>query len=296
MASMLGVHRDVEAIVLPSWMILPNENSLWAGSPIKCEWTDGLLLDASAGYTIINGRALGLKVDRQLQSTFTRCSERNIDHTTWIRYCMSYRLDRSESLVLPVIPISDLHALADTEEWNFLIPELTKMAVSLFTSVQYQAAVEYHCGISFINPEQAKDLIDTYLLSDKMRRLIDRAMALRTLSKVGVRQFFQSSIRRDLFDAVSSRVGDVRNGRGLRRLARSHPELGISELQRIAAENYRNPVSEEHVAKALAFLSPYRVPSVDIDDTLLWQDIEEGEDCWPSVGRSGINEASPYIG
>jgi hypothetical protein len=283
---MLGVHGNVEAIILPSWMMLPNSDSHWASSPIKCEWTDGLLIDASAGYSIIDGRALGLKADRQLHSAFTWRSEQHIDHKKWAAYCMSYRLDKSESLILPAMPISHLHALAAIEEWEILMPELTKMAIALFTSVRHQAAVEYHCGIRFISAEEAQDIIDTYLLSDKMRRLIDRAMLLRTLSKVGVRQFFQSSIRRDLFDAVSSRVGDVRNGRGLRRLARSHPHLGISELQQIAAGNYQNPVSEEHVAKALAFLSPYRVPSIGVDDTRVWQDIEEGEDCWPSVSRS----------
>ena len=283
---MLGVRGDVEAIVLPAWMMLPNSDSRWASYPVKCEWEDGLLVDVSAGYSIINGRALGLKADRQLQSAFSWHSEQHIDHKKWVEYCMSYRLNESESLVLPVIPIAQLHILAAAEEWEHLMPELTKIAFGVFANVRHQAAVEYHCGVEFISAEEAKDIIETYLLSKKMRRLIDRAMLLKTLSKVGVRQFFQSSIRRDLFDAVSSRVGDVRNGRGLRRLARSHPHLGIAELQQIAASSYQNPVSEEHVAKALAFLSPYRVPSIGVDDTRVWQDLEEGEDCWPAASRS----------
>jgi hypothetical protein len=280
---MLGVDESTSAIVLPSWLFTPGKKAEWGDWPVKCEWGGGVLVGASAfaENTVISGRAVGLGIDRPVEVSVKTHKEPKIDHALWARYCMSHTLSATE-VNLPIVTIGELHRLAADEEWMRLMPELTRMAMSVLRPVKEQAYVEYHC---WLDEKEMQEIIDSYLLSNKMRRLIDRSTRLTSLGKVDIYRFFRAAIRRDLTDTISAFVGDVRNGRGLRRLARSHPGLSTAEIQRIASQNYSKPVTEQQVADAIAFMSPLRVPSITVTNTREWDDIKVGEDFWPLLDR-----------
>ncbi len=285
-ARMLGVDGQTCAVILPSWLFTPLKKAQWGDRPIKCEWSGGLLVDAASAASdiAIAGRVIGLGINQDVELRVKAHYEPKVNHDLWARYCLSYVLNANNA-TLPIISIGDLHELAVDEEWMYLMPELTKMAMSVLHPVKELASIEYHGGVNFISAEEMHEIIDRYLLSDKMRRLIERSMRLTALGKIDIYRFFRSAIRRDLTDTISAFVGDVRNGRGLRRLARSHPDLSVAELQELASQNYKRPVTEQQVIDAISFMSPSRVPSIAIANTREWDDILVGEDFWPLLDR-----------
>ncbi|WP_276972062.1 hypothetical protein [Ferrimicrobium acidiphilum] len=283
-ANMLGVSKNSFATILPAWLIDPRAGRGQRIAPvIKCEFDGGILMDPQFGLKSASGRICAFKIDEQTNITFRQVYEPNISYETWTQYCLAYQFSDPMTFRLPALRIRDLDDLAQYAEWSVVFSIIESLAVISMRSVKLRAEYEYGRKGELFKEQDICEMIDSYLVSRRVQNLISRSLKLRTFSKAGPYPVFRTSIQRDLADMVTIRLGDVKNGHSVRRLARATACTDPSGLKELLDARYVTPMSERQIARALSFTHPTRIPVISSQEHIYDHAIDDDYDEWPPI-------------
>jgi len=252
-ARTLGLSENQEIIVLPAWLIdYRAAANRYLPPVIKCEFDGGILVGADSDARSATGEQCGLKTSGLVSINFTTRSELAMNYETWSRYCLSYDVERTDTVfILPVVKVAQMRSLAIHAEWQVVRPIIRRMARHKIPYVITRLKGEYGHSMPVFTPSDIHEMIEDYVLSRRVNSLIDRSIKLRTFQKVGPIHYYATSIRRDLTDVISTYVGDVKNGPTVRRIAKTMQPECFDQLRELVNARYRDPMNDDRITRAI---------------------------------------------
>jgi hypothetical protein len=223
----LGLDKDNVVAVAPSWIgVETTISDRSALLPARIEWREGLLFNPKHAPTSLTGRYVSVRES----GTITKVKTGYVPSGGNSRACRA----NGDTVMLDLLSVEELIEAANDARWLTLLPLIEAMCQKTLPRVI--AGVGRELGVlhnRIMDDVSREQLLSDYVLGGRVSSLLDRASALNTYAKVDPYTATRVAVRRDLREALYSKLGDSYRGSMIRDFARSE---GLSDPAEVAAK------------------------------------------------------------